>query len=189
MMNLSAILPEKAASVTDIPRMPGDFTEVYDQYFRQILNFVRYRVGDLHAAEDLTAVIFEKVLHGLPRYRAGAAPFSVWLFRIARNTVNDYYRREKRNRTVPLEHLPEWGTDEDGPAERVLEQETRAELNAAIRRLGGREQEILALKFAARFTNREIARTMGLSDSHVGVILYRTIQRLQTELKGGELHA
>ncbi len=57
---------------------------------------------------------------------------------------------------------------------------------AAIGRLDERAQELLALKFTAGLTNRQIAKTTGLSASNVGVTLYRVIRRLRAELDGGE---
>lgn len=164
------------------------FDEVYNQYFSAVYRFMRYRVDNAEIAEELTSCLFEKVLRGLSTYRPGKIPFSVWLFRIARNVINDYYRQKKRRVLLCMDSLPEMVSNDAEPAERVMEEETLMELNKAIQRLGQREQEVLALKFAGRFTNREIARTMRLSENHVGVIIYRSIHRLQTELKGGELH-
>ena len=60
--------------------------------------------------------------------------------------------------------------------------EERDRLLAALARLPARERDLIGLKFAAGLTNRRIADLTGLTESNVGVILYRTIRRLRTDL-------
>ena len=57
------------------------------------------------------------------------------------------------------------------------------ELLAGLGNLSEREQEIIRLKFVGELKNREIAPIMGLSESHVGVILYRALRKLRSQLK------
>ena len=61
-----------------------DFETVYQTELPRIYNFFRYRVGDDHIAEDLTAETFEKAWKHRERYRDDLASFSTWLFIIAR---------------------------------------------------------------------------------------------------------
>jgi RNA polymerase sigma-70 factor (ECF subfamily) len=66
--------------------------------------------------------------------------------------------------------------------EAVARREELAEVLAAIAELPEREQEIIALKYAGGLSNREIAGAMGLSDSNVGVILFRALRKLRVQL-------
>jgi RNA polymerase sigma-70 factor (ECF subfamily) len=63
----------------------------------------------------------------------------------------------------------------------VAEREERDRLAALLARLPARERELIALKYGAGLTNREIARLSGLSETNVGTILHRTVQRLREE--------
>jgi RNA polymerase sigma factor (sigma-70 family) len=76
----------------------------------------------------------------------------------------------------PPENLPDRLPQ---PEEALVGQEELAETLAALDRLEERERELLALKFSARMTNRQISALTGLSESNVGVILYRAIQRMR----------
>lgn len=67
-----------------------------------------------------------------------------------------------------------------------MHNETRAELLAAVARLSDRERDLIALKFAAGLTNRRIAELTGLSESNLGVILYRAVPRLRAEMSAKE---
>lgn len=57
-------------------------------------------------------------------------------------------------------------------------------LRECISRLSPKEQEIISLKFGADMNNRQIAKTLGLSDSNVGIILYRAVRKLREEFAG-----
>jgi RNA polymerase sigma-70 factor (ECF subfamily) len=58
----------------------------------------------------------------------------------------------------------------------------RANVRRLQRLLGGlsaRERELLALKYGADATNRDIATLTGLRESNVGTILHRTVAALR----------
>jgi RNA polymerase sigma factor (sigma-70 family) len=183
----AAVLPNEAALVSRAAIEPAAFAAVYDHYFPRVYNYVRYRVVDTKTADDLTAEVFERVLVNLGRYRPERAPFAAWLFAIARNAVNDHLRAQRRRRWLSLEALHGRAGSQPPVEASVIEEETRAQLLAAVARLGGRERDLIALKFAAGLSNRRIAQLTGLSESNVGVILYRTVRRLRAVLNDEEI--
>ena len=73
---------------------------------------------------------------------------------------------------LPLETLCQHASADPPPEAQAIGRETQAELLAALRTLGERQREILALKFAAGFTNRRIAAMLRLSEKNVSVILF-----------------
>jgi RNA polymerase sigma-70 factor (ECF subfamily) len=158
------------------------FAAVYDHFFRRVYNYVRYRVGEPEAAEDVTAQVFERALRHLPGYRASRGSFAAWLFGIARHAVQDQLRHRRRHPQVSLEAVEDRLSDQSKPDEQVEAAQTRACLLALIATLKQRDQEIIALKFGAGLTNRRIAELTGLSENNVGVILYRTIHALRQKL-------
>jgi RNA polymerase sigma-70 factor (ECF subfamily) len=186
MDGIVTLLPNELALVDRATAEPAAFAAIYDHYFPRVYNYVRYRINDADMADELTAQVFERVLTKLNSYRSERAPFAAWLFAIARNTVNDYVRAQKRRRWLSLEVLRDRPGNEPQPEEVVVHTETRAELLAAISCLGERERDLIALKFAAGQTNRRIAKLTGLGESHVGVLLYRAIRRLRAELHDKE---
>lgn len=183
MSNFATILPNEPALIKQSMVDASAFAAVYDHYFARIYNYVRYRVQETDTADDLTSHIFERVLVNLDSYRPEKAPFAAWLFAIARNAVNDHLRAQQRRRWLSLERLRDWAGGDPPPGEVVAGREAHHRLLTAVARLGSRERDIIALKFAGGLTNRRIAELTGLTESHVGVILYRTIRRLRTELE------
>jgi len=148
----------------------------------RVYNFFRYRVGDGHVAEDLTSITFEKAWRARERYREDRAAFGTWLFTVARNVAVDHFRSARP--TVSLEEvedLPGGPTPED-LAERRSDGER---LGRLLARRTDRDRELLALKYGAECTNREIARMTGLSESNVGTILHRAVEALRADWDQG----
>jgi RNA polymerase sigma-70 factor (ECF subfamily) len=160
---------------------PAAFAVLYDYYFRPVYNYVYYRVTDRQQADDLVAQIFERVLATLHTYDEEQASFAVWLFTIARNVVTDWLRR-KRRVAWSLEQVADHASAAPGPDAQLLTDELHQALDRALAKLADRERDLLALKFVAHLTNRRIAELTGLSESNVGVTLYRALQKLRVEL-------
>jgi RNA polymerase sigma factor (sigma-70 family) len=161
---------------------PAAFAALFDQYFPLVHKYSLYRVGDPMTADDIAAEVFERMFIALPRYNPVKAPFSAWLFGIARHVVNDYHRKQKRNKNVSTEETDQLIADDLQPEEANLLKETDHHLLTSLNRLSIREKDIIGLKFAAELTNRQIAKLTGLGESHVGVILYRSMQHLRLML-------
>ena len=81
------------------------FAPLYFRYRTQVYAYIRTRTTDAGDAEDLTQQVFLRALDALPRYSERGLPFVAWLFRIARNTLTDHYRRQRS--TVTWDLLPE----------------------------------------------------------------------------------
>ena len=70
------------------------------------------------------------------------------------------------------------------PEQAVIDEEKWKILQKCMLKLPPNEREIVSMKFSSQMTNRQIAGVLGLSDSNVGVILYRAIRRLRDDFKG-----
>lgn len=157
----------------------NEFADRYRDYLPRVLNFIRLRVPDDPVAQDLTAATFEQAFRKIDQLRNPEA-FGGWLFRIARNEVGQYYRRRRPQSS--LEGLLDLPSPGESPHEAAARQEELAGVLSAIAELPEREQEIIALRFVAGLSNREIAHAMGLSNSNVGVILFRAIRKVRDRL-------
>jgi RNA polymerase sigma factor (sigma-70 family) len=157
-----------------------DWEAAYREYLPRVYNFLLYRVGDEALVEDLTAIVFEKAWRGRKRYRRDLGAFSTWLFTIARNAAADHFRRNGRE--VSLESIRAQA-DASSVDETVQRREDFAQLNLLLFLLPARERELVALKYGAGLNNREIARLTRLSESNVGTILNRVIEKLRIEME------
>lgn len=160
-----------------ISRDDVNWDEVYAEQLPRVLNFFRYRCGNPADAEDLTSITFEKAWRGRDRYRRDKGAFSTWLFTIARNAAVDHYRA--RTPLVPLDEAVAVAAGSATPEDESALRSDAARLTALLSTLTDRDRELIALKYGAEMTNREIARATGLSESNVGTILYRAVQTLR----------
>ncbi len=164
------------------PAQSGGFLRCYDEYFGRVFTYTRYRCGDDALADDLTAHIFERAFACWAEYDPQRGPLSAWLFAIARNVISNHFRAEAARQQTSLERCEQQPDAAALPEETLIQGETQAELLQALAFLSERERDLLGLKFSAGLTNRRIAEITGLSEANVGVILYRSLQRLRSIL-------
>jgi RNA polymerase sigma-70 factor (ECF subfamily) len=157
-----------------------DWEAAYAEFMPRVYRFFCYRVGDGPTAEDLTSAVFEKAWRSRDRYRRDLAAFSTWLYAIARNVAVDYFRRQRDQ--VSLDELGDSPAPDEAPFEdAVARRDDFARLITLLAALPDRDRDVLALKFGAELSHREIARTMGLSESHVAVIAHRALDIVRTQ--------
>jgi RNA polymerase sigma factor (sigma-70 family) len=175
--------PEDAVrEVGNVVEDPSDarvFAAIYEQHMPGVYRYVRYRVGNVHLAEDLTSTIFEKALTNFRRYRSDRAAILTWLMTIARNTIIDHFRRQGRRQEMTLDDAGEVPSTNDSPEQEAIKKEELRRLHFCLDRLSSQEQEIVSCKFGAEMKNRQVARTLQLSESNVGTILFRAVLKLR----------
>jgi RNA polymerase sigma-70 factor (ECF subfamily) len=140
--------------------------------------YVATLLRDTVAAEDVTALAFERAYRRRRSFDRSRGEERAWLFGIARNAALDELRRRRRHATLagdPEDVTAPAGSVEDGAEEAVRRTTVRAALDA----LAPRERELVALKFHAGLSNAEIARVLGVSESNAGTLLHRTMRKLR----------
>lgn len=174
----------ETASIDDlaVAATEGDVEAVgrlYDALVEPIYRYVALRLRRREDAEDVTQLVFERIVAALPRYRHQGRPFSAWAFRIARNAVIDHQRRYR-----PTEPLGAIAEPADGMVLEALslrDEEVR-ELRAAIRCLTPDQQEALALRYGAGLSADEAARVMGRQAGTIRGLTFRAIEALRRNL-------
>jgi RNA polymerase sigma-70 factor (ECF subfamily) len=157
------------------------FAELYDEFMPKVFRYIRYKVNDQQITEDLTSTVFEKALVSFERYSSDKGAFSTWIFSIARNTLIDYYRTNRMRKQVSLDEAVEVPSRELSPEEEAEKNAEQECLRGCLSRLSEDDQEIIQLKFAAEFNNRQIAKMLGISESNVGVRLFRAVKKLRED--------
>lgn len=154
---------------------------LFQEYYPRIYSYLRYRVNSVEDAEDVIGVVFERAYIHRDQFDPNKGSFSTWLFRIAHNTLANFYRtRERRSAWESEAGLPpDLVTPEPSPESQVVHQETLAQLLQGIEHLSERDQEIISLKFAGRLGNKEIGEIMDLKEKTVSVVLLRAMRRLR----------
>ncbi len=162
--------------------MRRDWEEIYRENTAAVLNYIAYRSGDRDSAEDLCATTFERAWRRRRSFDPGRGSARAWLIGIARRVVAD--GRRKGRQELGMSDFEAFADPSAvDPQEEAIALEAVAVVRLAVSSLPEREREVIAMKFGADLTNREIARTTGLSESHVGTIVHRSLARLRAVLK------
>ena len=158
--------------------------ELYERYFARIYNYIRYRVISRDAADDLVSAVFEKVADHYGSFDPGRHGVEPWLFAIARNTLNDHFRRRKVRGWFTITDREEEIASAESVEGAACRNEDNSRLLSALAALTDAERELIAMKFTLEMTNRDIAAETGLGESNVGVILFRAMRKLRDILEG-----
>jgi len=161
-----------------------DWDSVYKSELPRIYNFFLYKVGNQESAQDLTATTFERAWQLRSRYRATIAALSTWLFGIARNVLKENIRKDRMDERKVEAISRSEDMEANVDIERlILHQQEKEFLRNILLELPYREQDLIALKYGAGLTNREIAKITSLSKSNVVSILNRTVKNIRIQLE------
>jgi RNA polymerase sigma-70 factor (ECF subfamily) len=144
-----------------------------DDLYAYVLTLLR----DRSAAEDVTAIAFERAYRRRRTFDRHRGDERGWLFGIARNAALDELRRRRRTATLVVdpEDVSEDALSDDDEDQVVR----RATVREALASLAPRERELIALKFHAGLSNAELASVLGVSESNAGTLLHRAVQKLR----------
>ena len=157
---------------------PAAFRPLYEKYFKRVFLFVLHRVEDKSQAADLTSQVFLKALLHIKRFKFRGLPFSSWLFRIALNECNDYFRKTSRYRMVTVEDKAVTCLYEE-LTNNSREEDLRQHLPAILQKLTGEELQLIELRFFEQRPFKEVADIVGITETYAKVKVYRILQKMK----------
>ena len=142
----------------------------------RVYSFVAFTIGAGPEAEDVTSHVFERAVRYRDSYDPRKGSPVTWLLAIARRCIAD------------AALAPPGELREDVADARDLEEDAvrRLDLSGALGRLDDRERDLLALRYGAGLSSREIGRFVGLERGAVDVALHRARARLRVSLEGAD---
>ena len=145
---------------------------------RRVYAYVAYRIGDGPDAEDVTGEVFERAVRYRSTYDPGRGGPVPWLIGIARRCIDGR----------PLTVLPGSASaaEEAAPGDLEAAAVERLTLAGALSSLDERGRELLALRYGADLSARQIDTILGLKTNAVEVALHRALGRVRNELEAQE---
>jgi RNA polymerase sigma factor (sigma-70 family) len=146
-----------------------------DRLIRRVYSYAAYRLGNGADAEDATSEVFERALRYRDSYDESRGLPEQWLIGIARRCVDDALVARR------VDHVP----SSDAASQDDLEEDVvrRLDVAAAIERLDDRARDLLALRFGADLTARQIGDLLDMKTNAVEVALHRTLSRMRQDLE------
>jgi len=156
-----------------------NFTQLYDKYVKKIFNFIYYKTHHKETAEDLTSETFIKALTNISGFDENKGAFSTWLYKIARNTVIDFYRTKKNN--LNIDDIWDLANEEDIICDLDTKQKL-TEVKKYLKTLKSEQREIVILRVWEGMSYKEISEAVGKSEASCKMAFSRTIQQLRREM-------
>jgi RNA polymerase sigma-70 factor (ECF subfamily) len=157
-------------------------SRIHDRYYPLVYRYVRFRLNDDPACEDICAEVFLQLLNALHRQRGPVKNLRGWLFGTASNLVNDHLRKRYRrpqDRIKDGEHL----SDHLHPDQSYEDAWQRERVHSAIGELTPEQQHVLALRFAEEYSLEETAGAMRKSVNAIKALQFRAIAALRRILE------
>jgi RNA polymerase sigma-70 factor (ECF subfamily) len=161
------------------------FGELYDRYVTVVHRYVLHRLGDRSLAEDVTSETFVRALRRIDSLSFQGRDVGAWLVTIARNIVFDHVKSSRYRLEVTTADMRDADRATDGPEDAVVAHLTNTQLLAAVKQLGGEQQECIVLRFLHGLSVAETAAVMGKKDGAIKALQHRAVRRLATLLPDG----
>ena len=146
----------------------------FQTFFRQtaapLRAYVVRVIGNAATADDIVQEAFLRLLRSPPAAR-DPQELRAFLFRIASNLMNDYWRQRRRERVAGDERRPE-------PSVAARNIPLRVDMARTFQRLRPQQRQLLWLAYVEGAEHREIAEALGLRPGSIRVLLYRARRRL-----------
>jgi RNA polymerase sigma-70 factor (ECF subfamily) len=162
------------------------FGLLYERYVGRIYNYVYYRTGNHHDAEDLTARVFFRAIRSIRTFQDRGLPISAWLYRIAHNLVANWHRDKSRRPEILLDDGLSFHHPQSIPKQPCCRLR-RERLMRIIRKLP-KTSAIGNLKFVDHLPpsdNQIMGRTGGVSKACITAFLFK--RRLVELVPGDKL--
>lgn len=167
---------------------PVAFGQVFDLWYKPVFGYIMRRTAEYDLSKDIAAETFLKAFLKINTFQYRGISLSAWLFRIATNELNQYYRRS-RYKPQSLQQLLENPQMEkllhqQDDEREVIEKELQAFndynlIRTNLLKLDVKYQEVIALRYFEQKTNSEISDILGKNEGTVKSLLSRGLEKLR----------
>ena len=163
------------------------FGTLYDRYFDQIFRFCFKRLGGLEdEAGDISQQVFIKAMANLTKYEDRGLPFSSWLHRIAQNEVSMFFRRQKKNYSVPIDENKIQDLAQEANITQYMSIDEQERLIELLNSLDEEHLDLIELRFFQEMSFKQIAEIYNITEANAKMRIYRILERVGKNWKQEE---
>lgn len=154
-----------------------------------VVRYCRARIGRYQqtytSADDVAQEVCLAMLVALPTYRDQGKSFLAFVYGIAAHKVADAHRSQARNRSDPIDEIPDSPALTSGPEDQAIHGELSEQLGRLLATLPERQREIIVLRVVLGLSAEETAATVGSTPGAVRVAQHRALGRLRKAISQG----
>lgn len=169
---------------------PEAFGRLYDSYYKKIFNYILRSTYDLDISQDITSETFFKALKNISKFKiTKAGTFQSWLYTIATNELNQFYRKNNKYTFQPTEDIDTYYSEDvpeeeiSGALEKMDMMQDLKELQEEISKLDEKYRNIINLRFFEQLKFSEIAEITGTSEGTLKSHMSRALSQLKDKMQ------
>lgn len=178
---------DEADLLDRIRKSPENFSELFKLYYKPIFGYILRRTGIFDDTADIAADTFLKAFMHVHNFRYTGISIKVWLYRIATNEVNLYFRnRQKHNSIFEKINIEDKAVFDRYLTEDRLEIETELQKHLQflsvlneLKTLPVKYQEVIALRYFEGKNNKEVAEILNINEGTLKSLLSRGLEKLR----------
>ncbi len=159
------------------------FEHIYNEYVDKIYNFIKYKYSNQNVCEDILQEVFIKTWNGIPKLNLEETNFNAWIYTVARNTINDYHRKDYRTPTMTDIEEATNVASTNSATDLLFSNEAKATISSNLELLPPDYKEVIELRFIEEFSIKETAKIMNKTNVSVRLLQHRAIKKLKTILQ------
>ena len=183
-------LEEEKQLLEKVKENPQFFGKIFDAFYKPIFNYIFHRVADYDISRDIAADTFLKAYLKIHAFTWKNVSILTWLYRIATNEINYYYRNNKVTK-LSLDLLGSHANilfefDDYQSEKQLIENEMKlnedfARVQRSLKKLNTRYQEVLSLRFFEKKSLKEISEILDKKEGTIKSLLSRGLDKLKNE--------
>lgn len=150
-------------------------TEIYNTYYKDILRYVKSKVKDDATSKDIVQDIFIKI-HLKHETVEDKHKIKSWVYTIARNTVNDYFKKTKFCELADNHELAD-------PQVETVNTDFEKCLYPLMKKLPAEYKNVLQITLTNNVSQKQLAEKSGISYSGIKSRIQRAKQKLLNEFR------
>jgi RNA polymerase sigma-70 factor, ECF subfamily len=178
---------DEVVLLKEIRTNPEKFSELFEIYYKAIFGYIMRRTGSFDDSADIAADTFLKAFRNIKNFKHTGISVKVWLYRIATNEVNQYFRYRKKydsifNRISSEDNAAfnSFLSDDRKEVETEMQRhEMYLEVLKQLKTLHVKYQEVIALRYFEGKDNKEISEILGINDGTLKSLLSRGLEKLR----------
>ena len=166
---------------------PAAFSEIFKLYYKSVFGYIFRRTGNFDDAADIAADTFFKAFTNISNFSYKGISIKVWLYRIATNEVNQFYRSKQKRDSIfkrfDFENKERWKSylqqDKEELEAELQKHNQFLVILSVLKTLPNKYQEVISLRYFEGKDNREITEILKIKEGTVKSLLSRGLEKLR----------
>lgn len=164
---------------TAYTRMDTSPEKLFKEYYPKVFRYLRSRLADREAAEDLAQEVFLKVARSMRLYDPAKSSPGTWVWRIAQNALIDHYRASARRPESAATFAEVEMDDAPGYVHGADDERLVAEI---LRTYSEDDRELFRMRYVAGLSYDEISDLTGRTPNALTVAAHRIREKFKKDL-------